>query len=90
MIVPVVLFYISIAAWALYWWFIVNIIKKIGSLVFPLTLVFGYYIFTMRLDEAHGSLSLGWREAGFMILVYVLLITGNTLMRKFMSGGSDN
>ncbi|AZH37151.1 hypothetical protein CRT46_27225 (plasmid) [Escherichia coli] len=90
MIVPVVFFYISIAAWALYWWFIVNIIKKIGSLVFPLTLVFGYYIFTMRLDEAHGSLSLGWREAGVMILVYVMLITGNTLMRKFMSGGSDN
>ncbi|EJF2737279.1 TPA: hypothetical protein OOF39_004548 [Kluyvera ascorbata] len=90
MIVPVELFYILIAAWALYWWFIVNIIKKIGSLVFPLTLVFGYYIFTMRLDEAHGSLSLGWHEAGFMLLVYVMLMAGNTLMRKFMSGGSDN
>lgn len=90
MVVPVVLFYISIAAWALYWWFIVNIIKKIGSLVFPLTLVFGYYIFTMHLDEAHGSLSLGWREAGFMILVYVMLIAGNIFKRKFMSGDSDN
>ncbi|HGP2725923.1 TPA: hypothetical protein ACLGO4_004747 [Salmonella enterica] len=90
MIVPVALFYISIVVWALYWWFILDIIKKIGSLVFPLTLVLGYYIYTMRLDEAHGGISLGWRESGFMLLVYVLLLAGNHIKRKFMNGDSDN
>ncbi|VAG09965.1 Uncharacterised protein [Enterobacter hormaechei] len=42
MIVSEAIFYSSIISWVLYWWFIGNITKKVGMLVVPLTLTFGW------------------------------------------------
>ncbi|EPC0068427.1 hypothetical protein ACRWP7_003335 [Escherichia coli] len=80
MIVPDVIFWTSMIAWLVFWLFIGNITRKIGILVVPLTLVFGGYIFVMKLDDVDesdslGSMpaSMGWKEIGLAVLIIVFV-----------------
>ncbi|HHU1575965.1 TPA: hypothetical protein ACUA4C_004872 [Escherichia coli] len=58
MVVSDLVFYSSLGAWVLYWAFILNIARKIGFLVIPLTMIFGGYIFSIQLENGTGNLSL--------------------------------
>ncbi|EFF0326476.1 hypothetical protein RSM67_001685 [Enterobacter roggenkampii] len=82
MIVPEVVFYISLAAWVLYWWFITSITKKIGIVVVPLTLVFGCYIYAIQMDNLDQQAHIGWEQTIFFAFVIVVMWAGKLVMRK--------
>ncbi|EON4441742.1 hypothetical protein ACLIKM_001519 [Escherichia coli] len=82
MIVPDVVFYISLTAWVLYWWFITSITKKIGIVVVPLTLAFGFYIYEIQMDNSDQQVHIGWEQTLFFAFVIVVMWAGKFVMRK--------
>lgn len=95
MIVTDLVFYTTLICWGLAWVFISSIKAKIGNLVYPIMIVFGFFVFSIRTIKTDSSItvekaidlfsSIHLREVCFAVAVIVVVVGGHLIMRKFLN-----
>ncbi|EFI4715975.1 hypothetical protein GXG07_22380 [Escherichia coli] len=96
MLVPDLFLYAALAAWCVFWFLFDNIKAKIGGLIFPLAILFGGFVFSLKTSEK-GALTVGdmidkfnsidWTSVnwvGYLMLLPPLL--GLIVVIKLMKG----